>query len=417
MPLDPMFADAVLGTFRTMAKEINDKGIQGEEVDKMNGALQRMEALAQQYDDMSEFSGMMMQENLYTVFSVYYGRALSKANAAQYQVDNTKYDAETDQKLLNQTLKAYEDAIQRLRDAKKDSVANVGQNASDVFFKEESLITPIQKLIELGRSGVNYPVFLRLMIEKGMDKAMEGSTMSRDSILYFIDFYTAAKINPHYEKREHEHLALWDNLSSKNRFNVASTLKYNLGCETIDTAFEIEIKRWEKIKSYWENLLSQLSEWAMANMSFAHTIDPWAMAPSPPASVRETLDCEPGMIAITLRHLQKYFGIDFHGVFKHETFLWDATYQHMWYSQEFIMFLRDEVYPHCKPGNRLPSDLVAKMERIYKEHRMRNPEQNKINERYRDAHNKYFGEGDYERKNSMPEKYTCNAAPWNLDTF
>ena len=417
MPLDPMFADAILGTFRNMATEIKEKGITGEDTDKMNAVLHRMEELVQKYDDMNEFNGMIMQENLYTKFSDYYGRILAKASSAQYQVDANNYDEAADKKLLNQTLDAYQQAIDRLRKAKKDTVKNVGEKASKVFLDDEALIAPIQKVIDLGRSGYSYAAFLRLMIENGMDKAMEGSTVSRDAILYSIDNYTAGKINPHYEARENEFLKVWDELAVKAKFNVPSLLKYGFACDEINLKFEPLIIRWDKIKHYWENLLTRLCDWSMAHMSFAHTIEPWSVAPNPRAAVQETLDCDPGKIEIILSQIKRYFNIEFHDIFKHETFVWDANWQHMWYSQEYVMFMRDEVFPYCKPGMVMPRELAAKMESIYKGHRLRNPEQIKINERYRDVHNKYFGEGTYEKKYGMPEPYECNADPWDLSKF
>ncbi len=36
--------------------------------------------------------------------------------------------------------------------------------------KNEMLITPIEDVIKLGESGINFPAFLRLMIEKGLDR-------------------------------------------------------------------------------------------------------------------------------------------------------------------------------------------------------------------------------------------------------
>ncbi len=417
MPLDQATAEAMIGTFRNMAKEITDKGHTGEDVDKMKIALFRMEELSQQCNDISEFSGLLMQENLYMKFSDYYSRVLSNAAKEQYQVNATTYDETADNKLLQQTLKAYRDAINRLRDAKKENIKQHGEKASQVFFNDEALIKPIENVIQLGESGYTYPKFLKLMIENGMDKAMEGSIVSKDSIVYSKSFYEAAKINPHYEKREIAFLDKWDELSAKAKFGIASVFKYNLACEVINAEIDPQIERWEKTKSYWENVLSLLCDWAMAHMSFAHQIEPWAQAPNPRAAVQETIDCEPGKLEIRLTQIQKYFELSFNDIFKHETFLWDVQWQHLWYSQEFTTFMRDEVFRFCKPGNRMPSELSTKMEKIYNEKRMRNPDQNKINERYRDNHNKYFGEGDFEKKYGMPKPYVCNAKSWTLETF
>ncbi len=417
MGLDPMFADAILGTFRNMSRELKDKEISGEDFDKMNSYLARMEELAQKHDDMNEFNGIVMQENLYGKFSDHYGRALSAASSAQYSVGGAVYDDAADQKLLKQTLDAYRNSIATIKQMKKENVEMHGETASKVFVKDDLLIKPIQDVISLGEAGHTYGTFLRLMIEKGLDKAMEGSIVSRDAIIYSRDFYAAGKINPHYEERENKLLEKWDELCAKSKIGVASVLKYNLASDIIYDTYEPKIKLWYNTNSTWDKALTLISEWAMAHMSFAPSLEPWSVAPNPRASVQETIDCEPGKLEVRLAQLKKYFGISFHDIFKHETFLWDCTHHQMWYSQEYIMYLRDEVFQHCKPGNKMPQELISKMEKIWNEKRMRNPDQNKLNERYRDNHNKYFGEGNFEEKYGMNPPYECNASSWDLSNF
>ena len=135
MGLDPMFADAILGTFRNMSKELKDKDISGEDFDKMNSYLNRMEELAQKHDDMNEFNGIVMQENLYGKFSDHYGRALSAASSAQYSVGGAIYDDAADQKLLKQTVDAYRNSITTLRNAKKRNCGARRRNSRKCFFE------------------------------------------------------------------------------------------------------------------------------------------------------------------------------------------------------------------------------------------------------------------------------------------
>jgi hypothetical protein len=417
MAIDPMFSDAILGTFRGMSKEMTDKNITGPDVDEMNKALGRMEQLAADLTDLNEFNGLMMQENLYTKFSDYYGRALSNASKAQYQVSGDVYDEKSDKQLMDQTLKAYRDAIQRLKDAKKESVAQHGEKASHVFLNTDYIIKPIEDVIKLGESGVSYPYFLRKMIEDGLDKAMEGSVIGRDAIIYSKDFYDSAKISPLYEIRESMQLALYDELCAKSKFSVPSLLKYNLGCEEIGVNINPQIKKWEAIKDAIERILEKISNWSMAHMSYAHTIDPWAMADNPKAAVVKDIECNPGELEVQLKHFKKYFGLEFHDIFKHEVFIWEVTWNHMWYSQEYLTYLRDEIFPICKPENKIPSELISKMEKIHKEDRMRNPELHKVAERYRTNHDKYFGEGNYEEKHGKVTVYGGNSPAWNLASF
>lgn len=417
MAIDKMMSDAILGTFRNMSQEIKDKEYTGEDVDKMNAALARMEQLAEELSDLNEFNGLMMQENLYMKFSDHYGRALSNAQKGQYQLQGDVYDEKADQQLMKQTLDAYKQAIKTLRDTKKESVKTHGEKASKVFFNDDALVKPIEDVIKLGESGISYPEFLRRMIELNMDKAMGGATVSRDAQIYSIDFYSAGKINPYYEERENAYLKLFDELAAKSPVGAISILKYNLGNEVINVGIDPKIKKWDSVKHYWESVLDGLSWWSLAHMSFAHTLEPWSMAKDPRASVRESIECDPGEIQIKLQQLKKYHGLSFHDIFKHESFIWEVTYNHLWYSQAYVEFMIEEVFPTCFPGKRMSPEQTAKMEKLYKEDLYRNPETSKVLERYRVNHDKYFGEGSFYEKNSRPEPFSGKSTPWDLGSF
>lgn len=417
MALDPMMTDAILGTFRTMAQEVKDKGLAGDDVVQMNLALERLEQLAAEHSDMNAFNGQVMQEGLYMKFSDHYGKALSASQSEQYQVSETEYTDASDQQLLKQSLDAYRGAIERLRTAKTEAVAHHGKQAADVFLNDEAIIKPIEDLIALGESGISFAQWLRKTIELGLDKATEGAAVTRDGIVYSRDFYAAAKINPFYEERENAYLQKWDELCASAKFNSPSILKYNLACEKINLPIDAKIRQWESEKDYYDKALSSLSWWAMAHMSFAFSIEPWSMARDPKASVEETLACNPGEFAVRLHLLKKYNNLSFEDIFKTESFKWDVTWHFYSESQEYIEFLKNEVFPHCKPGQRLPQELVSKMESLYKEKRMYNPESYKINERYKANHDQYFGAGSFEKKVGVFEQPECNAKPWDLGTF
>lgn len=417
MPLDESLSGAILGTFRTMAQDIKDKKFTGDDVDQMNAALARMEELAQQHSDMNDFNGAMMQENLFMKFSDFYGRALASGSSAQYQLKGEGYGPEQDKQLLDQTVNAYRDAIKRLQQAKKDTIAAQGEKKASVFLKEDLLIKPIQDVINLAESGISYALFLRYMIEQGLDKAMEGSIATREGLIYSRDMAVAMKASPYEALKAEDHLANFDYLTSITKFNTPSVLKLNLANEKSDLPHNINYKRWYAIQEHWEKVISNLSDWAIAHCSFAHTLEPWSMAANPAAAVRETIECNPGAIAVRLNQLERNFGIDFNGIFEHETFIWEVQYFKLWYSQEYISFLKNEVYPICKPGQKLSDELISKMESIYKENKLRNPELHRVLDEYIKVHDSYFGAGAYEAEHSRPEKYESGAAAWNLNVF
>lgn len=329
MPLDPMMSDALLGTFRNMANEIKSKNIVSEDAGKMFSVLERMEELARTNDDMNAFSGQMMQENLYGKFSDYYGKVLSSQAAAANSTGGY-----SDANLLKQNLNALRDAIKRIRAAKEEALEmdrnydpkkamrqsldfvdrnkeksglkkgieqsggiealkvateknidneisekpNAYNNSVEIetLINDEGIIKPIENLIALGEEqGMTFPRYLRLQIEKGLDKAMEGSVVAREGYEYSYEFYKAMSPSPHYIDRAKKKLDLFDELGSKSKFGIPNPDEINYGHRRIDHEFEPSIILWENITNRWEAMLWDLYDWSLAHVSIAPHIEPW----------------------------------------------------------------------------------------------------------------------------------------------
>lgn len=120
MPIDPMISDAMLGTFRNMAQECKDRGLSGDDFDKMCETLARMKELVQTHDDKNAFNGQLVQENLFANFSDHYGRALNvQAQEASGGESGDGYD---DGALLKHSLNALRNAVKSIRDAKQQAI-------------------------------------------------------------------------------------------------------------------------------------------------------------------------------------------------------------------------------------------------------------------------------------------------------
>lgn len=413
MPIDPVFADSILGTFRTMAKEVTDKGASGPDYDTMMTAMNRMEQLAREMDDLNDFNGAMMQENLYFTFSNAYGQVLGALAAPKYQVQGNEYGEAQDQQLLNQTLNAYRDAVNKLIETKKENIQRVGAQEAKLF-DEESYARPVREVIALGESGYSYPQFLSEMIKRGLDKAMEGATANREVQLYTLNYYKAGAFNPLYIQREQECIDLFDSLKAKSVIGVPEPFQYSLGVDAIHHKYEGPLEKWNAIRDHWEKILDNLSWWTLSWCSFATTIEPWSMAENPRAAVRETQECNPGELGVLLRQFQDYFSLNFEAIFTHETFVNEVQGNFLWYSQEYIDLIRNEIFPAAKPGGSPSSQAIAKAEDIYRGDRMRNPELHLVNERWRKFYNGFFGEGYYEKKFPSAAPEVSKAAPWRV---
>lgn len=413
MPVDKMITDAMLGTFRNMLQECRDKNLSGENFDAMAATLNRMEALGQEMDDTAAYSGMLVQEGLFMKFSDHYSKLLSGAAQAE-STDADVYDEKADQQLLNNTLQAYRDAIKRITENKEQVKSLMGSHAADadVLFKDKLIIDAIQQLIDLGESGISYPQFLSQLIERGLDKALEGSVLTGEGLQYTLDAAKATAANPFLIKKEEEKLLLHKQLTQASPVQVANNLQFNLGCEKIDWMHEPDIRKWNKIKEGWTKSLYWLDEWITAYCSFAPVIEPWSTAKNPKEAVKESQDCVPGKLRVWEKINQRYFGLSVKELVQHPSFGWDVEHHWMYWSQEYFEFLLTEVEPACIPFQQPSAAVIAKAEKMYNENRKANPDADKPTLRFAVFFDNYFGNGEFVKRYGLPEKVNSNAAPW-----
>lgn len=414
MPVDTAMLDAMLGTFRNMLQECRDKKMSGEDFDKMESALQRMEQLGQEMSDVGAYSGQLVQEGLFMQFSDHYGKLLAAAARPAAHAGSV-YDEAADKALLQQTLSAYRDAISRLKDSKEQTRQLLGAHASDadVLFRDKAITDAIQNVITLGESGISYPAFLSEMIRKGLDKAMEGSALSREALVYLLEAAKATAAAPLYIQKEEEKLALFDTLAKDAKAGVPDHLQYTLGCEKIEWTHQPAIHRWNKQKTAWEKAHSWLDEWITSYCDFAPHIEPWAQAAQPREAVIESQDTVPGKLRVWEKINQRSFALSLNEFTRHETFAWDVQYHWMYWSQEYLEFLWGEVEPLCRPGQRPTEAMIAKAAAFHKEKRKINPALGEPSRRYAAYFDRYFGKGEFARRFGLPEPVETHAAPWD----
>jgi len=346
MPIEKTYADAMLGTFRNMLQECKDKNLWGDSFDKMAAAMNRMEALALEMDDLSAFSAKLTTEGLFTDFSTAYGNLLAEEGQKKYGATEVYDDA----KLLQQTINAYESSLAQLNDHPD----------------KEKLQGPVQTLIDLGRSGVNYPVFLRLMIEKGLDKAMEGSVLSREALEKDISWATEL-ILPVYEKRNRAILAQYDAMASAAAFGVPDSVVFSMERFRIESEFQPAINRYQAIVDRWGRLLELVHDWIDAHTSFAPYDERYVSLEGmerTKRNIRFCKDCYPGFLKAREDIFNRYFSMNWDDVFIHESFSNEREAKRCMYSDAYVEFLK-EVYPYCKPFSTAPAELVEKAELLH----------------------------------------------------
>ncbi|MFZ1304347.1 MAG: hypothetical protein WAR80_00825, partial [Ferruginibacter sp.] len=329
------------------------------------------------------------------------------------------YDEAADKQLLQNTLQAYRDAVQRIKENKSQVKEKMGNHAADadVLFKDKIIIDAIEQLIVLGESGVSYPLFLSQLIEKGLDKALEGSVTTGESLQYLLDAAKATSANPYLIKKEEEKLVLQKKHTAESSINVADSLQFQLGCEKIEWTHEPDIIKWNKIKQGWEKTLFWLDEWITAYCSFAPFIEPWAATKEPKEAVKESQDCVPGKLRTWEKINNRYFGLSAKELFLHPSFAWDVEHHWMYWSQEYAEFLVNEVLPACIPFQQPAANLIAVAEKMHTDNRKINPNIHQPSLRYATFFNSYFGEGEFAKRYGETKKVISNAAAWASVNF
>jgi len=473
MPLDPMMSDALLGTFKNMVQECRDKNMSGDYFEKMCEHYNRLEELTRTHDDVMAFNMQVMKEDIYIKISDCYSRLLSAQ--AQEQQKEIGYD---DSALLTQNLNALRDAIKRIEDEKArvieearnydpkkamkdtldfahrnegkknglakgafagsggldlvkkegekniDAELNVRPNAYnsdveiDTLFKTELYTKPIDDMIKLGEEpGMTYPRYLRIQIEKGLDKAMEGTIAAREGMLFLLGMTEALPASPHHIECEKQKLELFDRLAAASTIHVPNSDELNFGIRRIDHRFESMKIEWDEIKSRWEDMIYDLYIWSLSYCPFAPQVQPWSLSENPREAVIRTQKTQPGLFKQHEKLFQKYFGLGFLDIFKHPTFEWQVRHKFIGESQEFTEFLIEKIYPVCIPLQDMPSELIPERSAMFKNNKEMNPDLDKTILPMVEYYNSVFGEGRWQSKYQMPEKSKSTAAAWNWGEF
>ncbi len=464
MPIDEFMLTPMISPYETMVKDVDDKGLTGSDVDDLKKAYQRLLDLGQEHSDIATFTGACMQENLYTLLSDSYSRALSQevAEAKEGAVEN--YD---DAALLKSSVDGLKAAIKQMLEQKeaalieaaKDPKANLKAESEFAarFAKEQGiggldadtieaaqskeidenlaekpaaydstaevealdisgdLIPGIEALIALGeQEGMTLPNFLRIQIEKGLDKAMEGGVATRGGIEYSIGWSKGSSISPHHIAEKEEELSVFDEIATNQKFGVPNWTELKWATNDVVYKYTMDKAIWDQITRRWDTLLDELSFWATAHCDYAPFIYPWKLYPDSekPRIILQDKDTTPGLFKERERLLEKYFGIKFTEIFEHPTFKWAIQKNTLGFSEEYVEFLKTRVYPACIPCEHLPEDIVAEQEALYKDKKEINPHRHWPGLRIEKYYDLKFGDGRYLSKFGKIESPDSNAAPW-----
>jgi hypothetical protein len=359
MPIEKQFADSMLGTFRNLYQELSDKNAEGESFDKLKTILERMEQLALEMDDLSAFSAKLSTEGLFVDFSNLYGEIAGAIAAKQYA------KITTDEELMEQTLGAYEIS---LKSYEKEP-------------KQKPLYDILKQIIDLGRSGISYPVFLRICEEKGLYKLMEGGVITREGLIEEHTFNEIYKMPVPLRKTE-ELIKVYDDLAEKSAFKTPDLFVFGLERIRIDWYYQPIQNRWDAIVRGWQRLFELIQDWLDSFCDFAPYDFRWVVAGVPQKTmhnIKRTNDCNPGFLKERERIFFEYFQLKWDDIFNHETFINEMKAGRIWYSDELFALIQ-ETYPHCKPFIKPPKELIKHAEDIHHSKRFKRPNSFELSE-------------------------------------
>ncbi|MGI6481914.1 MAG: hypothetical protein ACOX08_01385 [Methanobacterium sp.] len=371
MPVDKEMADTILGTFRKMFKELEDKGITGESFQTMRTTMDRMEKLALETNDVSEFTAKLTTENLFLEFSNAYTETMTALAKGEYS------EGGGDELLMEKTLEAYEQSIESLK-------GNPNY---------EKLKAPIEELIELGKSGISYPVFLRMAEEQGLYQTLQGDIVVRDAILSDKMFCELLHLPLEVEKHE-KILEKHDELTSQSPFNVADSFQFGLERQKIEWDYTPRINQWNLISRLWEKMIDNVYDWLDSFGSFAPKDERWMSRrgiAQTMRNIKRTQECNPGILKAREKVFMEYFQMSWDDIFNHETFLtaYDANY--IWYSDQTLELIK-KAYPYCKPFGKPAPELIREAEEIYSTKSYKRPNAFQYSDEDREKFIALFGE-------------------------
>ena len=428
MAIDKTLLDSIAGGYKFYLDDMKNRGISGEHFDTVQNLYNRIMELGDECSDINVLYAKMQNENIIVKMSEAYTKALTEDGNKKYSSNNgSVYD---DGYLMKNNLDALRNSIQSLR----DNFDNMQKNATPsqrmrilVEHNPQPIINSIEAMIALAEQpGMTYPNFLRLQIEQGLDKAMEGVT-TRPFIEKTLEMHKALMSGDIAIRIWEEKLDRYDKTASQNKFNIVDIHEWELISDSIERKYQPEANRRSRIFDLFTNILSTLDAWCVAYCDYTpRELMPWNTMALPDAKrdLKRIQQTYPGIIMAYEIMLDKYFGLKFTDIAENPDFRHHIMSNMIDDSQELVEYLITEAYPHCKPRYDLPKDLIGKREQLHRDNREGNPGRMEPYLRMKRYYNEIYGEGYMEQ--FMDEMYLgkadktkCNSAatPWNYDTF
>lgn len=324
-----------------------------DDIAEARSVLDQMEAIGADCADLGEFSQVLSRDGWWQRFTDPYTRALVAAGEQKYGGGSGAGGEATatgpdDATMLANMITAFETSIDALRGT-----------------PDEATIVPVlQEVVQLGRSGLSFPMFLRELVIRGIDQQVLSLTVQRHHLAADVDQYRTM-LDPARQQMAAALLAAYDSLAGRNEFGAVDPLEYDLARTRVEWERAPAIARQDYVSERIPLLMFVLMDWLDAHTSWAPSDERFAgdNAASTRENIERTKACNSGFFQARLALLDEAIGLTFDGLFDEPIFPQARANGGPYFSDERVAIAR-ALAPHCVPGAEPPADLLARAEAI-----------------------------------------------------
>jgi hypothetical protein len=170
-------------------------------------------------------------------------------------------------------------------------------------------------------------------------------------------------------------LARYDELCRRHPAGAADPFEFELARQRLEWEYAPRLAQWRSTIEHWQVLHEHCLDWLDAHCEFAPRDGRWADARGHEATLRNILRAKeklPGQLAVREGFLHASHGLRFDDVWAHPTWQAEVAASRIFDSDERLELLR-RTWPHCKPGGKVPAELVSQNEALVRAGKLRNP--------------------------------------------
>jgi hypothetical protein len=419
--IENVYIDPLKQSYKNILDDMKNRNITGKYYDEVENLYNRMLELIETSSDINAFYVKMNEENISMRISDAYARALSE-QAEKANQGGEMYDDDT---LMKMNVNALRESVKSMRKSFDELMSNAKESDRIRIMVEsnpEELIKHVEQLIALSEEpGMTYPKFLRLQIERGLDDN-NATSMTRKALENQLECYKRL-LYPYLEiKVLEEKLEAYDKLAAQNILGLVDAHEWEFVEKRIEWKYEPEIIKRDQKYNIFERILDNLDLWEMSWCPFAMNVMPWANifdVEERKRVIEKDKQATQGIVWEYEKLLYRYFGLRLKDIIHDEGFIHAVKAHTMVHSQEAVEHLLVAVYPHCKPFQPMPQNLIDKRTEIQNAHREENPDQDKPFYILKEFYDERYGEAYMEALSGgkRPVKSISTAKPWDYDSF